>query len=352
MSALYSHTTRATGTTLTAAIYNADHENHITNGIPAQLDDYSASVAQMQSMTDPGGVGSESQATSLAGELERLRFVIDRMVGGAQWYSTPASNLAGGGTITAVSSNTTLTASNIGQLINITDAAAVTVPATGAIEIGDRIKFKNSTTKAVTLEVQGSDTIDGLTQYRIPAYTNCEIAKTGVNTYTFTQKPDDDVGVVKEYGGATAPLGWTLSDENTLSRTDYGNLFAVYSTTFGAGDGSTTFGKPNRQRRVAVGAGGTGTATLANTVGATGGAETHTLTQAETPVKNHAHTASGTVPSVDNSAPGDGPALSLADAPAQGTTAATVTVNAAGDATASAHNIMQSSIVMNFIIKL
>jgi hypothetical protein len=96
MAALYSHTTRSTGTTLTAAIYNADHQNHIDNGIPAQLDDYSSSVSQMQSTTDPGEVGTESQPTSLAGELERLRFAIKeaKAVGGstpAQWYTTPVA---------------------------------------------------------------------------------------------------------------------------------------------------------------------------------------------------------------------------------------------------------------------
>lgn len=94
MPALYSHTTRATGTTLTAAIYNSDHQNHIDNGVPAQIDDYSASAGQMQSTADPGEVGTESLATSLAGELERLRFAIAELktavgaAGGAKWYST------------------------------------------------------------------------------------------------------------------------------------------------------------------------------------------------------------------------------------------------------------------------
>ncbi len=94
MPALYSHTTRAIGTTLTASIYNADHQNHITNGIPSQLDDYSTSVAEMQTNTDPGELGSESQAGSLAGELERLRFaikeikqVLDSNI--TMWYETP-----------------------------------------------------------------------------------------------------------------------------------------------------------------------------------------------------------------------------------------------------------------------
>lgn len=92
MTALYSIITRATGTTLTAAIYNSDHQNHVDNGIPAQLDDYSLNAAQMQSAISPGGVGSESLPTSLAGELERLRFVIKTMHGGVQWYPGQALN--------------------------------------------------------------------------------------------------------------------------------------------------------------------------------------------------------------------------------------------------------------------
>lgn len=94
MPGLYAHTTRANGTTLTAAIYNADHENHITNEIPTMMDDYSANAAEMQTTSDPGEVGSESLATTLAGELERLRFAIlevKQKIDGtvAQWYATP-----------------------------------------------------------------------------------------------------------------------------------------------------------------------------------------------------------------------------------------------------------------------
>jgi len=92
MPAGYSHTTRAAGLTLTANIYNADHQNHI-NQDPSTYDDYSSSVAQMQSATNPGEVGSESQATSLAGELERIRFMLTEISGGAQWYSSPQTDI-------------------------------------------------------------------------------------------------------------------------------------------------------------------------------------------------------------------------------------------------------------------
>lgn len=89
MAGLYSHTTRSTGTVLTANIYNTDHQTHIDNHIPAQMDDYSVSVGQMQTTTDPGEVGTESLPTTLSGELERLRNMIKEITGKAQWYVTP-----------------------------------------------------------------------------------------------------------------------------------------------------------------------------------------------------------------------------------------------------------------------
>lgn len=94
MAGLYSHTTRASGLILTASIYNSDHQNHITNHVPDQMDDYSASVGQMQTQSDPGEQGSESQAGSLAGELERIRHMLAEITGKTYWYETPDSDLS------------------------------------------------------------------------------------------------------------------------------------------------------------------------------------------------------------------------------------------------------------------
>ncbi len=91
----YSHTTRANGTILTASIYNTDHQNHIDHNIPEDTDDYSVSASEMQTVTDPGEVGSESLAVSLSGELERLRFAIKEMKGTAQWYETADRSING-----------------------------------------------------------------------------------------------------------------------------------------------------------------------------------------------------------------------------------------------------------------
>lgn len=147
MPALYTHTTRANGTVLTAAIYNADHQNHIDNGIPASLDDYSISTTQMQSTVDPGEAGSESLATSLAGEIERLRFAIadakKHLNGGSipQWYSTPSGAYSGttgsfsgavtvGGTLTASSTLAVTGAATVGGSLTVSGAIGTVGPLT------------------------------------------------------------------------------------------------------------------------------------------------------------------------------------------------------------------------------
>jgi len=53
------------------------------------------------------------------------------------------------------------------------------------------------------------------------------------------------VGVIQAFAGSTSPSGWLECDGSAISRTTYADLFAVIGTTFGAGDGSTTFNLPD-----------------------------------------------------------------------------------------------------------
>lgn len=53
----------------------------------------------------------------------------------------------------------------------------------------------------------------------------------------------------------TPPAGWLLCDGSAVSRTTYAALFAVIGSTYGAGDGSTTFNLPDTRGRVVVGQG-------------------------------------------------------------------------------------------------
>jgi microcystin-dependent protein len=89
-------------------------------------------------------------------------------------------------------------------------------------------------------------------------------------------------GSIVIHGGASAPTGYIIADGTPKSRTTYAALFAVYGTTHGAGDGSTTFGIPNLIDKHIMGAGNL------YALGSTGGAATHTLSAAEMP--SHTHT--------------------------------------------------------------
>lgn len=60
-------------------------------------------------------------------------------------------------------------------------------------------------------------------------------------------------GTVLPFAGSTAPTGWLLCYGQAISRTTYANLFAVIGTTYGVGDGSTTFNLPDLRGRIAAG---------------------------------------------------------------------------------------------------
>jgi microcystin-dependent protein len=70
-------------------------------------------------------------------------------------------------------------------------------------------------------------------------------------------------GAILDFGTPVPPPGWLLCDGSAVSRTAYANLFAAISTSWGAGDGSTTFNLPpltDRFRRsIGPAAGGVGT---------------------------------------------------------------------------------------------
>lgn len=75
-------------------------------------------------------------------------------------------------------------------------------------------------------------------------------------------------GIVKPFAGTTAPRGHLLCDGAAVNRTTYAALFAIIGTTYGSGDGSTTFNLPNMTGRFPLGKAAAGTgSTLAGTGG-------------------------------------------------------------------------------------
>lgn len=105
-------------------------------------------------------------------------------------------------------------------------------------------------------------------------------------------------GFIGDFAGPTAPSGWLLCGGQSVSRTTFAALFAVIGTTYGSVDGNS-FNLPDARGRVSAGldyaVGGVSANRLTSTtltpngttLGATGGSQTHTLTEAQIPA--HAH---------------------------------------------------------------
>lgn len=178
-------------------------------------------------------------------------------------------------------------------------------------------------------------------------------------------------GSVTTYAGSTPPNGWLLCNGQAVGRTAYAALYAAIGTTYGAGDGSTTFNVPDLRGRVAAGLdnmGGTDAGRLdwANTLGTASGAQYHTLSTTELAAHNHGSTADGgdhshtayisikqlvqtsdTGSGVEGFIPSSAWNLQLTGSTSSNGTHNHGTNNAGGGA---AHNNMQPTMLLNYII--
>jgi microcystin-dependent protein len=105
-------------------------------------------------------------------------------------------------------------------------------------------------------------------------------------------------GAITAYAGASAPNGWLLAYGQNVSRTTYANLYNAISTTYGTGDGATTFTLPDLRGRTAFGVDNMGgssptgritTATVNNpfALNGSGGAQTQTMSISQMPSHTH-----------------------------------------------------------------
>tara|TARA_Y100001963_G_scaffold37996_1_gene53054 strand:- start:2949 stop:3593 length:645 start_codon:yes stop_codon:yes gene_type:complete len=202
-----------------------------------------------------------------------------------------------------------------------------------------------------------------------------------------------EVGAIKPWTKTTAPAGYVLCDGAAISRTDYADLFAVISTTYGAGNGSTTFNVPDLQGKMPqgyesgnyamAGTGGANTVTVSVTnnqgvsltnnqsVTVTGSIDNTSLTEAQ--LASHKHELNGQYEStgpglqnnrlclasrafditpqsevMDNAGSGTGHNHSHTLA---GTLTGTITGTLSGAVTASGTNTFSPYVVVNYIIK-
>ena len=171
---------------------------------------------------------------------------------GAGTYNLPAGNPVVPATVISTSwANTTL--SDIATALTGSVAADGQTPITGNLQMSSNL---------ITGLGNGVSAQDAVTLSQLNA----------VNSVI--------TGSIQMWPTASAPTGYLLCAGSAVSRTTYAALFAVIGTTFGVGDGSTTFNLPNYTNKFPYG----------TTLGATGGS-------ADAVVVSHTHTATVTDPS-------------------------------------------------------
>lgn len=179
------------------------------------------------------------------------------------------------------------------------------------------------------------------------------------------------IGSIITFPGSSIPTNYKICDGSLVKRSDYPELFAIIGTTYGAGDGTTTFALPNIKSRVIVGL--NASETEFNSLGKTGGTKSITLSKENLPDYTlysashthtqvaHSHTLSnvkGTGTVSVNTDYGNSRANVLNSSSLSGTTTdsatptingTTITVTSGGSGTSFTN--IQPYIVLNYIIK-
>lgn len=180
------------------------------------------------------------------------------------------------------------------------------------------------------------------------------------------------IGGMIDYTASTAPnSAFVLPYGQAISRTTYSAYFALVSTAYGTGDGSTTFNVPDLRGRVIAGKddmGGSAASRMTSTyfgtsaasLGAVGGGESHTLTSAEMPTHSHGvtdpgHTHGANVPrgfTVNTAGSFVVRGFDATTDMAITTASATTGISIANAGSGGAHAIVQPTIILNKILRI
>lgn len=259
----------------------------------------------------------------------------------------------------------TLATTELNTTIRLTPGSGnqtVTLPTAVGIK-GKWYKLKRTAfTSLVTLDGNASETIDGTTTYPVFGMQWLKIISDGANWQVADEggRPGwGRPGTMQVWGSETAPTGAVLCYGQAISRTAFADAFAVHSTSFGVGDGATTWNVPDIRGRAVVGVddmGGSSANRLTgitgslngDTIGAVGGAEGITLAAAESGVPAHTHTMS--LATLSNMQSGGSKEAVVDTAELDDGTASFTTAANAAAAAASAHNNVQPSIAIPYIM--
>jgi microcystin-dependent protein len=163
--------------------------------------------------------------------------------------------------------------------------------------------------------------------------------------------PEPFIAEIRIFAGNFAPKGWALCNGQLLSISQNTALFSLLGTSFG-GDGRVTFGLPNLQSSVPIGA-GNGPGLSPRFVGEVGGSSTVTLTQQEIP--NHVHAfacSTGGRANVDTPQNNFPSTLSTQTPYAASSDGSYMNPSMIRPTPAGPHNNQQPYLVLNYIIAL
>jgi microcystin-dependent protein len=173
---------------------------------------------------------------------------------------TATNNSVSGVASVSAGTNTTVTGTAADPVVNV---PAATTAVAGAIEIADQAEV-NAAVSADTA-ITPSRLAAGISNYLpdatesikgvVEIATSVEISTGTDNTKAITpagfQGAINDLGIsnpagsIITFAGSSAPVGYLVCDGQAVDRTTYSVLFGVIGTTFGVGDGSTTFNVPD-----------------------------------------------------------------------------------------------------------
>lgn len=186
--------------------------------------------------------------------------------------------------------------------------------------------------------------------------TNLNLMQTYIENAINAQVSGDTlpVGCIVPFTSDVVPENWLLCNGQAVSRTDYDLLFSIIGTTYGVGDGSTTFNLPDLRGRVPLGKGtgtGAGGETYNFELAGKGGEYSHILTVGEMPSHTHiiADTENGAIRVQGYSDSTRHTGLIRTDAEHEWINH---TLTAAPTGGGAAHNLLQPFEVHNFIIKV
>ena len=279
-----------------------------------------------------------------------------------------------GGTVTvagAVSLASTLSvggATNLASTVTVVGAAALksTVTVGGAANFGSTVTVEGATNLASTVTVVGAGTFKSNVSVsgNMNIAGNTSIGGTvtivGANVQAANAKVCASAfygdgsnmtgllpsGVILPYGASASPTGFLLCNGQAVNRSTYSSLFAIVSSLYGNGDGSSTFNVPDlRGRFVAGWDAGTSVLTsvtanmvLGSSIANTGGAQAITLAVAQMPSHNH-------LVGSNQYSIGDDAGNNLQS----GTSVASVSTTSTGGG--GAHSNIPPTMILNYIIK-